>query len=269
MSATTFPFTAAPRSRALTIRRTFKAELTKLRTLPSTWRTFAGATVVSIGLGTAIVAAEVSQWSRMSAKEHAAFDPTSASLIGLVFAAVIVGSLAVRMITGEYSSGMIRSTFTALPARRTVLVVKAATIAALAFPVGLVCTFVGFEIGQQFLAGKHADVALSHPGVLAALAFGALAMSLVAVIGVGLGGVLRRTAAATTTLSLVIIGGAMFGQFLPTSIGQYLPSAVIQSLVTVRRTAGLLSPLPALAVLFGYAAIAMWAATSRIAGRDA
>jgi ABC-2 type transport system permease protein len=269
MSATTFPITAAPRSRAIAIRRTFKAEWTKLRTVPSTWRTFAGATVVSIGLGTAVVASIVSQWSRMSAKELARFDATSSSLIGLVFATVIIGSLAVRMVTGEYSSGMIRSTFTALPARRTVIVVKAATIAALAFPFGLACTFVGFEIGQQFLAGKHADVALGHPGVVAALVLGALGMSLVAVIGVGLGGLLKRTAAATTTLSLVIIGGAMFGQFLPASIGQYLPSSVIQALVTVHPSAGLLAPIAALGVLALYAAISLWAATSRIAGRDA
>ena len=81
------------------------------------------------------------------------------------------------------------------------------------FPVALLCDVVGFELGQQIFAGKHLQVAFGHPGVLQAIVFGAVAVSLVAVIGVGLGGVIRHTAGATTALALVIVGGVTLGQF--------------------------------------------------------
>jgi hypothetical protein len=190
-------------------------------------------------------------------------------MIGVLFAAVILGALAVRSITSEYSSGMIRTTFTARPARQAVLAAKAATAAALTFPVALVCNFAGFEIGQRILAAKHVNVSLGHPGVIAAIILGAVAISLVSVVGVGLGALIRRTAPATTALTLVFIGGALFGQFAPTGLRQYLPETATQAVVTVHGSAGLLHPGAALALLAGYAFVAMAAAAIRIGRRDA
>ena len=109
--------------------------------------------------------------------------------------AVLLGALAVRTVTAEYSTGMIRSTFTAMPTRRLVLVAKAAVTAAFVFPVALLAAVVSFEVGQRVFAGKHLQVSFGHPGVLQALVFAALAVSLVAIIGVGLGGLIRHTAA--------------------------------------------------------------------------
>jgi ABC-type transport system involved in multi-copper enzyme maturation permease subunit len=205
----------------------------------------------------------------MTPYQHATFDPTSASMIGVLFAAVIMGALAVRSVTGEYSSGMIRSTFTARPDRQAVLAAKAATVAAVTFPVALVCNFAGFEIGQRILAAKHASVSLGHPGVLGAIVVGAVAISLVSVLGVGLGALIRRTAPATTVLTLVFIGGALFAQLAPTGFRQYLPETATQAVMTVHHSAGLLRPGAALAVLAGYAAVALGAASLRIARRDA
>ena len=187
MSTTTYPLTTARSAPATTMSRSLKAEWTKLRTLRSTWRTVAAALVISIGLGTAIVASQVAQWDTMTVKQHQAFDATSTTMIGLLFASVVLGALAVRSMTAEYATGMIRSTFAALPARRAVLAAKAATMAAFVFPVALVSNLVGFEIGQRLLAAKHAQVSLGHPGVVPAMVFGALAVSLVTVIGVGPG----------------------------------------------------------------------------------
>jgi ABC-2 type transport system permease protein len=268
VTATAYPADIARITRATTINRTYKAEWTKLRTLRSTWRTVAGAMAISTGLGAAIVASQVSQWDTMTAKQHQTFDATSTSMIGLLFAAVILGALGVRSMTAEYTTGMIRSTFAALPARRTVLAAKAATMAALAFPVGLASNLIGFELGQRILSEKHAQVSLGDPNVLPAVIFGAAAVSLIAVMGVGLGAVIRRTAGATTALSLILIGGAMFGQFLPAGLRQYLPESATQAEVTVHRSAGLLRPLTALTVLGVYAAIALWVASIRMTRRD-
>jgi hypothetical protein len=183
--------------------------------------------------------------------------------------AVLLGALAVRAVTAEYSTGMIRSTFTATPSRRLVPAAKAAVTAAFAFPVALLAAVVSFAVGQQIFAGKHLQVSFGSPGVIRALVFAALAVSLVAIIGVGLGGLIRHTAGATTALVLVIVGGAVLGQFLPAGLRQYLPGTALEAAVTVNHSAGLLRPGAAIAVLGVYAAIILAAATMRMAHRDA
>jgi ABC-2 type transport system permease protein len=253
----------------ITTRRIARAEWTKLRTLPSTWRTAVITVAMAIGFGVAVAYSQMSQWHTMTAQQRLLFDPVSASMTGVMIAAVVLGALAVKMVTAEYSTGMIRATFTAMPARPLVLAAKAGTVAAFAFPVTLLCNVAGFGLGQRIFAGQHAQVAIGHPGVVRAMVFGALAVSLTAVIGVGLGGIIRHTAGAATTLALIIVGGLTVGQFLPAGWRQYMPGIATQAAVTVHRSAGLLSPGLALAVLGGYAAVALTAASLRTSRSDA
>jgi hypothetical protein len=159
----------------------------------------------------------------MTGQQRQLFDPAGVSMSGVMIAAVVLGALAVRTVTAEYSTGMIRATFTAMPGRPLVLAAKAATAAAFSFPVALLCNVAGFELGQRIFAGQHAQVGIGHPGVDQAMVFGALAVSLTAVIGVGLGGVILHTAGAATTLALIIVGGLTAGQLLPAGWRQYFP----------------------------------------------
>jgi hypothetical protein len=252
------------------IRRALKAEWTKLRTLPSTWRTVVMAVVISIVLGTILCVSQVHAWSAMTTQQRQIFDPTACSLFGVVFVgAVLLAALGVRAVTAEYVTGMIRSTFTATPTRRLVLAAKATVTAAFVFPVALLADVVSFEVGQRIFTGKHLQVTFAHPGVLQAVLFGALAVSFIAIIGVGLGGLIRHTAAATTALVLVIVGGVTLGQLLPAGLRQYVPGTALQAAVTVNHSAGLLKPGAAVAVLGIYAAIALAAASIRMAQRDA
>jgi len=260
----------ASRVRTPKFRRALKAEWTKLRTLPSTWRTVVMATVISIALGTILCLSQVHAWSTMTAQQRLIFDPTACSLFGVVFVgAVLLAALGVRAVTAEYATGMIRSTFTATPTRRLVLAAKAAVTAAFVFPVALLAAGVSFEIGQRVFAGKHLQVTLGHPGVLQAVVFGALAVSLISIIGVGLGGLIRHTAAATTALVLVIVGGVTLGQLFPAGLRQYVPGTALQAAVTVNRSAGLLRPGAAIGVLGLYAVVVLTAASIRMAHRDA
>ena len=276
MSTATYTIDATHRTataspvRTPKIRRALKSEWTKLRTLPSTWRTMAMATVISIALGVILCVSQVHAWSEMTAQQRLSFDPTACSLFGIVFVgAVLLAALGVRAVTAEYVTGMIRSTFTAMPTRRLVLAAKAAVTAAFVFPVALLTAAVSFEVGQRVFAGKHLQVTLGHPGVLQAVVFGAVAVSLIAVIGVGLGGLIRHTAAATTALVLVIVGGVTLGQLLPAGLREYVPGTALQAAVTVNHSAGLLRPGAAVAVLGVYAAIVLAAASMRMAHRDA
>jgi hypothetical protein len=252
-----------------TISRYLKGEWTKLRTLPSTWRTALFAATLALGFTIIVDLAEASHWHANTASQRHAFDATSASLFGIIIAATLLGALAVRTVTAEYASGMIRTTFSAMPSRQRVLAAKAATVAAFVFPIALLTELAGFALGQRIFAGKHIQVALTHPGVPRAILFGAIAASLVAIIGVGLGGLIRHTAGATITLTMIIIGDVTLGQLLPAGLRQYLPGTAVQAAITGHRSAGLLTPDTAITVLGAYAAIALAAALLRVAQSDA
>ncbi len=268
MSATTYT-SALHVGPVTTIGRHLKGEWTKLRTLPSTWRTTALAATLALGFTIAVDLAEASHWHANTASQRHAFDATSASLFGVIIAATLLGALAVRTVTSEYATGMIRSTFSAMPARRLVMAAKAATVAAFVLPIALLTDIAGFALGQRIFAGKHIQVALTNPGVPRAILFGAIAASLVAIIGVGLGGLIRHTAGATTTLTLIIVGDVTLGQLLPAGLRQFLPGTAVQAAITGHRSAGLLTPDAAIAVLGAYAAIALAAALIRVSHRDA
>jgi len=256
--------------RATNILDTFKAEWTKLRTLRSTWFTVGGSVAISVALAGLICLAEVSQWDTMSASQRADFDPTSTALIGVLFAGAILGSLAVRAITSEYTSGMIRVTFAAIPGRKGVLVAKAAILAAIALPVALATNLASYFVGRQILATKGIPMSLSQPGVTKAIVFGAVAVSAVTVLGLGLGGIIRRTAGATTALLLVIMGSQIFGLALPAGARKYLPGTALQAVTSVQHTSGdLLSPAKGLAVMVAYAVVAVAVASRLVARRDA
>jgi ABC-2 type transport system permease protein len=87
-----------------------------------------------------------------------------------------------------------------------------------------------------------------------------VAASLIAIIGVGLGSLIRHTAGATTTLTLIIVGDVTLGQLLPAGLRQYLPGTATQAAITVHRSAGLLTPDAAIAILGAYATITLAAA---------
>jgi ABC-2 type transport system permease protein len=261
--------TSTPSARRITMTRALKAEWTKLLTLPSNWRTAATTAVMAIGFGALAVFSQVSQWHSMSAQQRRAFDPTSVSLSGVIITTLILGTLAARTVTGEYTSGMIRSTFTAMPVRKAVLGAKAATVAAFVFPIALLCNVASFVIGQRILASKHLEVSITHPGVAMAIVLGTLGVSLMAVLGVALGGLIRHTAASAVALAVLIVGGLTIGQYLPAGVRQYLPATAMQASLTVHRSAGLLRPGTAIVVLAVYAVIALAAASMRAAHRDA
>lgn len=268
MTTTTY-FTPAAPARSVALARTFKAEWTKLRTLRSTWITVGVSAAASVALAAIACASLASTWKDMSPKQRALFDPTSQSLVGVLFATLILGSLAVRSMTSEYSSGMIRVTFAAISERRRVLTAKAAILAATTFVVAIVANVVSYLVGQQILSSQHIESSFGDAGVWRAIVFGALAVSVFAIIGLGLGTMLKRTAAATTTLSLIVIGGQLIGLAMPEGARKYLPSSALQAVVSIKQAPELLSAGTAMMILAGYAVAAFTLATMLVERRDA
>lgn len=157
----------APASRRSTLRvtqgRVIRSEWIKLRSLRSTALTLLTAVVLLVGLGLLFSWGEESHLAEQSPAERLRFDPTLTSQRGMFLAQLAVGVLGVLVVTGEYGTGMIRASLTAVPKRLPVLWAKALVFTAVAFIVMLVAAAAAFFGGQAILATQHIGVPLSAP----------------------------------------------------------------------------------------------------------
>ena len=166
------------------------SEWIKVKTVKSTWITLLVAFVVTAGLGAVISAVTNSQWNSMSPSDRLTFDATSTSFSGVYLGQLAVIVFAVLVVGNEYSSGMIRATLAAVPQRVTLLLAKTAVVLLLVLPVALVTSFVTFFLGQALL-GDH-GVSIGAPDVLRAVIGMALYMTLIALLSLGVGFMLRK-----------------------------------------------------------------------------
>src|SRR5512140_2980690 len=112
---------------------TLRSEFTKIRSVRSTYWTLLVLLVISIGIGAAICAGAAANWSQTSAADRATFDATQVSIAGLFFLGqLVIVVLGALVLTSEYSTGMIRTSLTAMPRRVTVYVAKALVFAVIA-----------------------------------------------------------------------------------------------------------------------------------------
>lgn len=191
--------------------RALHAEWIKFRSLRSTWYTLTVLFVV--GLGIAALTANGAPDAYEEA--GAAWDPTAHSLRAYVLAQLIVGVLALLIVTSEYATGLIRTTLTAEPRRHRVLAAKAVLAVAVAVLAGQALMLAAFLVGQPLIARQgvpHAE--LGDPGVLPALGAGGLYLACVALLAVALGVLARATAGALAALvGIVFLVPAMGGLF--------------------------------------------------------
>ncbi|MFI8362205.1 ABC transporter permease [Streptomyces sp. NPDC085612] len=112
---------------------------------------------------------------------------------------LVASSMGALTVVSEYSSGLIRTTTVAVPARGSVVLAKAAVTAVLWTAVGTVTSAGCFLVSQTILDGHHAGVPITHPGVFRALAASALSAPVCALVGLGLGMLLRHAAGSMVT----------------------------------------------------------------------
>lgn len=123
----------------------------------------------------------------------------------VLFGQLIAGILGVLVISGEYSSGTIQPTLIAVPARMTVLAAKTAALFSMVTGAALVALFGSWAVTYPMLAKYGLEIALTAPGVVFALVGGAVYIGLAAVLGLGLGTLLRSVAAGVATVSSVLL----------------------------------------------------------------
>ncbi|GAA2740691.1 ABC transporter permease subunit [Terrabacter aerolatus] len=265
------PRTSSPTK--VTQARVVLSEWTKLRSLRSTVFSLLAAVVFVVGLAVLVPSVTVAHWPPRDVREAAAFDPTSRSLAGIFLAQLAIGVLGVLLMTGEYATGMIRATLAAVPARLPVLWAKAAVFAAATLAVMVPAVFGAFVIGQSILQAKQLQAGLGDPGVLRAVVGAALYLTVVGILGLGLGALLRNTAGGISALFGVLFVLPIIVRFLPTSwsdpIDRYLPSTVGQTVTHVHPDPAGFAPWTGFAIFCGYAAVVLALAAIRLRRRDA
>ncbi len=164
MTTTTLAPAASPvRPATIGVANLMRSEWTKLRSLRSTYWTAIVAVIAAIGI-TIIGALEFVQ--HFAPDQLEGFDAANFSVQGLYLSQIALGALGVMTITGEYATGMIRTTLTAVPQRRVVIAIKGLVYLIAIFMLSEVMSFASFGIGQAILHRKHAGVSLSDPNVL-------------------------------------------------------------------------------------------------------
>jgi len=252
-----------------------RSEWIKFRSVRSTYWTLVVTVVGMIGLGSLFSEAYISRYDHLSGLERLVVRPVSRSLGGFFLIQLAVGVLGVLVITSEYSTGSIRATLSAVPQRKTVLVAKTVVFGATVLAIGVVSSFAAFFVGQAILSQRGLGVTLSFPGAVRAVFGTALYLTVVGLLSLGLGTMLRRTAGAISAMValLLILPGVV--NALPSSwqnvITPYLPSVAGEALIGRSPLAPdhLLSPWVGFGVFCAYAAAALVVGGVLLVRRDA
>jgi len=252
------------------------AEWTKLRTLPGTgWLLLAAAALTAAV--SAIAANSVS-----CPAGGCQLDPAKVSLTGIYLGQAVVAIVAVTVISGEYSTGMIRLTLAATPRRWRVLAAKAAVVSAVTLATGAVAVLAsvlagGLLLGRHGITAAHGYEALSlgNGPVLRAAAGSVLYLALIALFSVGVAAVVRDSAVAIgVVLALLflfptvpsVITSPGWHRHLE-QLGPKTPRLYIQATTNLRSLP--LTPWQGLGVLAAWAAGAMLAGALVLRFRDA
>lgn len=270
LNLSTIARTARPNTEKVTPGRVLNAEWIKFRSLRSTWYSLGGAVAAMIGTAAVIgYTSSTATWSELEPGLAAATGP----LQGFFLAQLLIGVLGVLLVAGEYGTGMIKSTFAAVPKRWPVLGAKAAVMGAVALVTMSVASFAAFFAAQAFLGPDGHGSSLSDPGVLRAVAGTGVYLTLIGMLGGALGWILRSTASAIAAfLGLLMVLPVLVG-FLPGSVGdtvtKYLPSEAGEAFVSSLSSSDALSPGAGVAVLVAWVVAALAVGFVVVRGRDA
>ncbi len=246
-----------------------RSEWTKVSSVRSLRWTLAAFAVVTVALGVLVSALSGSHWLHQSAQGRAGWDPTNMSLAGFGFGDLALPVVAVLMMTGEYSSGSIRSTLCAVPRRWVLLAAKSIVFVTMALVVGETVSFATFLAGQAALGGApHAS--LGDPSVLRAVALSGAFVALMGLFGLGLGAIIRHSAGAVAAFAGLVLFLPAALSPIPGHVARFSPEVIISSSVgAVLVQPHQLSPWVGFAVMAIYAVVAVLVGGAVLARRDA
>ena len=252
--------------------RVIRSEWSKFWSLRSSWITLGIAVLFLIGIGV-IAAGVYTPSGPLGGKTADSGAALTLALAGTNLAALAIGALGVLMSAGEYSTGMVRSTFAAVPDRLPVLWAKTLVFGPVAFVLSSVGALPSFMIGAAILHGETIALSLGDAGVFRCLVGAGLYLGLVGVFGVAVGVLVRSSAGGIAILAGVVLVLPGLTGLLPSSLGdtvsRYLPSNAGQSVMTLHATGNtLVSPGIGTLTLAVWAVVLLAAAAYRLRSSD-
>ncbi|MDO9396375.1 MAG: ABC transporter permease [Herbiconiux sp.] len=249
----------------LTFAGVLHSEWIKLTTLRSTVFAYAILIALQAGMGALVV---LTQGDTQGANPASA--AVSASVLGILFNQLVISVLGVLVISGEYGTGQIRSSLTAVPTRLPVLWGKALVFGVTSFVAGLVAVLVAYAVTWPLLDARGITSSLADPDVWAHLVGGAGYLALIGLFAFFVGALLRHTAGGiAAALGLILVVPTVL-QFIvadwATVLGQWLPMSVGQTLFF---GGGVFEPWQAVLVMLGWIAVVATPAAILLRRRDA
>lgn len=252
------------------LRRAVHAEWTKVRTLPGLLWLLAAVVVLTAAVSAATASAVHCPAAGCTQ------DPAKLALTGVQFGQAGVAVLAVLLISGEYGTGMIRTTVTAVPRRTTVLAAKAAVLAGLLLVAGTVAVGGSVLAGRLILPGNgFTGFSPAHGPVLRAAAGSVLYLVLIGLLSLGVATAVRDSAVAIgVVLGLVylfpILASVMSDPDWYRHLQQIGPmTAGLAVQTTLPHSDAPIGPYPGLAVLAAWAAAGLLTGGLTLRFRDA
>jgi hypothetical protein len=273
-AATAHPAAAAKPRGHVTQLHVIRSEWTKLWSLRSTRWSLLTAVIAMAGMGILIAIVQMSRWSQLDAHDIARFDSIDIGVSGYHLAQLAVGVLGVLVIAGEYTTGMIRSSFMAVPRRLPVLWAKLAVFCSVTFASMLAASFVSFFAVQAIVTQHHRQHSLSDPHALRVVVGTALFLTVLGALAVGIGALVRNTAGgiALFVFLLFVLPGitAILPRTTSDAINPYLPLNAGTAVATSTfDPSPHLAPWTGFAVFCGYALAVIAAAAVGLLRRDA
>ena len=266
----------AARARRTSMWDTLHAEWTKARTLRST-----GWLLLAAVLLTVVVSAAVAATVRCPSG-HCAEDPAKISLTGIYLGQALIAIAAVLAVSGEYSTGMIRTSLAAMPRRATMLAAKAAVLTGSVLAAGVLAVLGSVLAGRLILPGHGIDPAHGYPAlsladgpVLRAAVGSVLYLALIALLSLGVAAAVREGAAAIGIILGLLYLFPILGQVAGSATSQrHLEQlAPMTAGLAIQATTGLhslpISPWAGIGVLAGWAVAALLAGGILLRLRDA
>jgi ABC-2 type transport system permease protein len=260
--------------------RVLNSEFIKFRTLLSTMILLASTAVVMIGFGA------LSAWGTGQLADQAASDPGAAEAIasqggdlavsvptsGAAFAQLILGSLGVLLMSSEFTTGMARSTFAAVPKRLPAFIAKLVVVVVSAFVVTAVSTYVAGLVSVPILDNFGLKLDLASSQSVKLLLVTSAYVAAVAAIGMALGTLLRNSAGGIMALVGLFFVAPIAFQLIPGEFFEearkYLPGNTITPLTAVEHVPDTLEVWQAALVLGAWVVVPVVLAMILLKKRD-
>ena len=243
------------------------SEWTKFRSVRSTYWSLLVAVVTPVAVSAVVAFAFTS-----ARNQGPPPDPLLPEVISLEYAVIAVSVMGVLAFSAEYSTGLIRVTFSAAPRRRAVLAAKAVVLAAVTLAAGELVAFASFWLVQAVLAGHRQGVSLGRPGVAGAVLSAGLLLCVCGLLGLALGAVIRHTAGGIAATVAVILVPAILA-LLPAPwngrLGRFTLLEAARQVSALHPATDLFSPGWSLLVVLAWPAAALAVAAVLITRRDA